>query len=358
MLSSKPYTLDRIVRLSLTVIAIAAILYFIYSLSDVLLPFVVACLIAYLFEPIVQYNRTILHLKGRSIAVFVTLFETITLLTVACQFVIPTIISELKILGVMLQEYASNHKDVEYLPGWIQDYIRNSFDLHTIASKITSEDIEKLISSAFSFVSGGVNVVISIFEWFLALIYLIFIMLDYENIMRSFRRLVPEKYQPVVFRIGSDIKRSMNLYFRGQALIAIIVAIIYCIGFSIVGLPLAIVLGLLIGVLFMVPYLQFITIIPVTFLCLVCSATGEQSFWALWWQCMAVYAVVQIVADVILTPKIMGKTMGMNPAIILLSLSIWGSLLGVLGMIIALPVTTLLIDYYGRYVAKQNKHKE
>ena len=67
---------------------------------------------------------------------------------------------------------------------------------------------------------------------------------------------------------------------------------------------------------------------------------------------MAVYAVVQIVADVILTPKIMGKAMGMNPAIILLSLSIWGSLLGVLGMIIALPLTTLIIDYYNRYVSK------
>lgn len=69
---------------------------------------------------------------------------------------------------------------------------------------------------------------------------------------------------------------------------------------------------------------------------------------------MAVYAVVQIVADLILTPKIMGKTMGMNPAIILLSLSIWGSLLGILGMIIALPITTLIIDYYARYVTKDN----
>lgn len=69
---------------------------------------------------------------------------------------------------------------------------------------------------------------------------------------------------------------------------------------------------------------------------------------------MAVYAVVQIVADLILTPKIMGKTMGMNPAIILLSLSIWGSILGILGMIIALPITTLIIDYYARYVTKDN----
>ncbi|MDE7408357.1 MAG: AI-2E family transporter, partial [Muribaculaceae bacterium] len=63
-----------------------------------------------------------------------------------------------------------------------------------------------------------------------------------------------------------------------------------------------------------------------------------------------VYIVVQAIQDLVLTPKIMGKAMGLNPAIILLSLSVWGSLLGLLGMILALPMTTLLLSYYERYV--------
>jgi predicted PurR-regulated permease PerM len=65
---------------------------------------------------------------------------------------------------------------------------------------------------------------------------------------------------------------------------------------------------------------------------------------------MAVYIIVQAIQDLFLTPKIMGKYMGLNPAIILLSLSIWGSLLGLVGLIIALPLTTLLIAYYNRYI--------
>jgi len=63
---------------------------------------------------------------------------------------------------------------------------------------------------------------------------------------------------------------------------------------------------------------------------------------------------VQIVADLILTPKVMGKAMGLNPAIILLSLSIWGTLFGLIGMIIALPLTTLLLSYYEQYIIMRN----
>lgn len=69
---------------------------------------------------------------------------------------------------------------------------------------------------------------------------------------------------------------------------------------------------------------------------------------------MAVFAAVQIVGDLILTPRIMGKAMGLNPAIILLSLSIWGSLFGFVGMIIALPLTTLLLSYYEQYIIMRN----
>ncbi len=89
-------------------------------------------------------------------------------------------------------------------------------------------------------------------------------------------------------------------------------------------------------------------------LCLVDAANGTADFWTKWWECMAVFAAVQIVGDLILTPRIMGKAMGLNPAIILLSLSIWGSLFGFVGMIIALPLTTLLLSYYEQYIIMRN----
>ncbi len=142
----------------------------------------------------------------------------------------------------------------------------------------------------------------------------------------------------------------MNHYFRGQALVALCVGVLFCIGFLIIDMPLAIILGLFIGVLNMVPYLQLISLVPAILLCLVCSVDSGVDFWIIFWKCMAVYCIVQAIQDLFLTPKIMGKAMGLNPAIILLSLSIWGTLLGFLGLIIALPLTTLLLAYYDEYL--------
>ena len=148
----------------------------------------------------------------------------------------------------------------------------------------------------------------------------------------------------------NDVKRAMNMYFRGQSLIALIVGILFAIGFSLVGFPMAVVLGLFIGVLNLVPYLQLISIPIAFFLCLVDAVATGGNFWALCGWTTVVYCVVQAFQDLYLTPRIMGKYMAINPVLILLSLSVWGSLLGFVGLIIALPLTALLMSYYKQYV--------
>ncbi|MDE5685388.1 MAG: AI-2E family transporter, partial [Paramuribaculum sp.] len=132
--------------------------------------------------------------------------------------------------------------------------------------------------------------------------------------------------------------------------LALCAAVVYSIGFAMVGIPLAIVLGVIVGILYLIPYFQYVTLIPVTIVCIIYSMGGEVDFWTVWGECLLVYVVSQSTCDYVLTPKIMGKVMGLNPALILLSLSIWGSLLGLAGMLIALPITTLIISYYEQYV--------
>ena len=146
----------------------------------------------------------------------------------------------------------------------------------------------------------------------------------------------------------------MNHFFRGQALIALIVGVLFSIGFTIIDLPMAILLGMFIGVLNLVPYLQLISLLPTTLLCMVYAIGGGQEFWPIFLESIAVYCVVQVIQDFFLTPKIMGKAMGLNPAIILLSLSVWGTLLGMVGLIIALPLTTLLLSYYNTYIIRRD----
>jgi predicted PurR-regulated permease PerM len=143
----------------------------------------------------------------------------------------------------------------------------------------------------------------------------------------------------------------MSQYFRGQTSVAFICGVLFSVGFVLVGLPLGVLLGMFVGLLNMVPYLQIIGFIPAFMLAVVHALESDIGIWAALGMTAGVFAVVQLIQDAILVPKIMGKVTGLNPAMIMLSLSIWGKLLGLLGLIIALPMTYLLLIYYRRFLA-------
>jgi predicted PurR-regulated permease PerM len=351
--ASKPYTFDRVVRIIITVVTILGILWLIDYLSAVLLPFVVAWLIAYILEPFVKFNQRLLHVKNRVLPIFMTLSEVVGVVMALAVLFVPSILREAHNVAVLIGQYAESGSTVAFIPESVHDYLRQSIDFKTISKELTRQDWQSLAETVGSIIAGGYNLVLGVFSWFIVVLYVVFIMLDYERLLIGFKRMVPPKYRQKTFAVARDVKSSMNHYFRGQALVAFCVGILFCIGFLIIKLPLAIVLGLFIGLLNMVPYLQLISLVPTTLLCLVCSVSGGANFWVIWGETMAVYIIVQCIQDFILTPRIMGKVMGLNPAIILLSLSIWGSLLGFTGMIIALPLTTLLLSYYERYISRR-----
>lgn len=362
MYTRKPYTLDRTVRLFLNIATLVIVVLLVRYLKDVLLPFFVAALIAYIFEPFVQFNRRLLHLRGRIVAIFVTLFEMMTFIAIACYFVVPMIVSEVKSMGKMLSAYASSELNLPYLPAQIHDFVVRNVNLRQVSHMLSTfdwtETIKQTLSTAWDVLAGSVTFLISAASWCIVLLYVIFIMVDYDRLGRLWRNLVPPRYRKNVFKVLNDIKTSMNLYFRGQALIAFLVGVLFAVGFSIIEMPMAIIFGLFIGMLNMVPYLQLVSLVPAVVLCFVASVSGGVPFWPMMWKCIAVYCVVQAIQDLVLTPKIMGKTMGLNPALILLSLSVWGSLLGLLGLIVALPLTTLLLAYYNEYVIDRGHRHE
>lgn len=347
----RPFTFDRVVRMLITLAVVIASVWLINELRSVLLPFLVAWLVAYLLEPFVQYNRRLLGVRNRWLPILMTLFECVLIVVAVSVFVVPSILKEMHQVADFIRHYTESGTQISFVPDSLHRYIKESIDFERISKELTRQDIQSLFDTLGSFIAGGYSFVLGVFNWFIVLLYVVFIMLDYEKLLKGFRRMVPPKYRETTFRIFGDVKDSMNHYFRGQALVAFIVGILFCIGFSIIGLPMAIVLGLFIGLLNMVPYLQLISLIPSTLLCLVCSVDSDVDFWSIWWATMAVYIIVQCIQDLFLTPKIMGKAMGLNPAIILLSLSVWGTLLGFIGLIIALPLTTLLLAYYDQYIS-------
>ena len=122
---------------------------------------------------------------------------------------------------------------------------------------------------------------------------------------------------------------------------------------GIIDLPLAIGFGLFVGALTFVPYLQMVSIPLAVLLARLKAAETGENFWGILLMVALVYIIVQLIQDLVIVPKIMGHIMGISPAIILLSLSVWGSLLGFTGLIIALPLTTLILSYYRRFIIKE-----
>lgn len=350
--SHRYWTTDRIMWLLISLAAIVAIIWLVKYLNNALLPFFAACFVAYLLQPVVEFNRRLIRSKGRVLASFLTLIDVTVAIGLVVYLFLPSVVAGLGNLGDIVRNVSSGQLPVPESCRGVISFIDRHLDPGYIASVIDGARIETLLNKGSSLLEESIDVVIKVLSWLLTLIYIIFIMIDYPQICRGFKLVIPHKYRGRMMPVVRDVAEKMNSYFRGQGLVASCAAVLYCAGFSIVDLPLAIPMGLLVGVLYMIPYFQYVTLIPVAAICFVYSLGGEAEFLPELGKCVLVYVVSQSVCDYIVTPHVMGREMGMNPAIILLSLSVWGSLLGIIGMIIALPITSLLMTYYERYISE------
>lgn len=351
---TRPYTFDRVVRLVIGLGVGGILLWLVYRLRGVLLPFLISWLLAYMMHPMVKFVQTKLKLKNRVLAVTATMLFLLGILIATIAIIVPLVSAEVNKMSVLIGEYTNGTKAVSILPlAWQDDFqaFLSSIDfralLHSDGFRVLAQ---KTVPQLWNIVGSSISALAGLTVVFICLLYLVFILNDYDKITNGWLNIIPEKYRPLIAGITQDVEEGMNRYFRGQALIAFLVGILFAIGFSIIGLPLAIVVGLFIGVLNMVPYLQTLGVIPCLLLGLLQSAETGRSFWWILLSIAIVFVVVQCIEEVFLVPKIMGGVTGMSPAMILLSLSVWGSLMGLMGMIIALPMTTLGISYYKRFV--------
>ena len=359
----QPYTFDRVIRILFTAVAIVAVFYLIRLLKSALLPFLIAWLMAYLVNPFVEFIQYRCRVKIRIIAIFLALFILGGVIALFVWLITPGIVEEASKMRTLIHDYLTRGSSITpFIPESWHHYLQERINFTRIAEAMDPQDwrmlIEKTATQLWALLTGSVNQIINIISWLIIFLYFIFILLDYDKIISGFKALIPNRYRTKTLEIFNDVKESMNRYFRGQACVAFLVGILFSIGFSIVGLPLAILLGLFIGLLNMVPYLQVVGFLPTLLLCMLKSVEPGQSFWWLVFACVIVFVVVQLIEDMILVPRIMGHVMGLNPAIILLSLSIWGTLLGLIGMIIALPLTTLLQSYYERYILREDTKED
>lgn len=353
MLVNREITVGRFLRIILILITMGILYFVLDSLSSVLLPFFVAWLIAYLLYPMVCFFQYRARFKYRMLAIIASLTVMFIAVIGIFMLIVPSIIGEFATFkGTAISFFVEQARNPS-IPAFITDYIREAGNEQGIVQLLQSDSAQNILSEAWQRAShllvGTIDIVTQFAASFIVILYIFFILLDYERLADEWKQVLPVKWRNFATKLSDDLTDGMSQYFRGQAIVALCVGILFAIGFLIIDFPIAIGFGLFIGALNLVPYLQIAALFPMTLLALMKAANTGDNFWLILLSALVVLCVVQAIQDLILVPRIMGKRMNLHPAVILLSLSVWGNLLGLLGMIIALPLTTLLIGYVKRY---------
>ncbi|MGE4293489.1 MAG: AI-2E family transporter [Desulfovibrio sp.] len=366
MITDKPFTFDRVVRLALAAGLIWAAVALLRQLSGALVPFAVALVLAYLLDPAASALQKLFRGR-RGPAVIATLFVSLIFAVAVLWIVIPVVTAELTHMGHVVANFAGDSQmartAAERLPPDLWAAAQELMQKEEVRQFLTSDGLLGLAKQAAAHLLPGIwDVVTGAWQAVLALtgllviaLYALFLLLDFDRLRGNWLDLAPEPWREPIRATATEFEEGMRRYFRGQVLVAAIVGVLFALGFGLIGLPLGVLLGLFIGLLNIVPYLQILGLVPAFAMAVLQALELGLGFWEAALPVAGVFLVVQSLQDLVLVPRIMGRQMGLSPWVILLSLSIWGQLLGFLGLIIALPLTVFCLAWWRRLMRPLNQ---
>lgn len=350
-------TFDRFIRGTLFVALLALFVAGINWLSAVLLPFFAAWAIAWILAPVVNFLYVRCYIRPRFLAVILTLIGTTAIAVGALWLIVPPFLDGILHIKDALLRYLQNDSGHVVLPNWMQNLLQEWLDALQLEHKLKQGNVLQMLRTSlphvWNVVQSTANVVISLASSAFALLYLVLLLADYDHYATVWLKYVPRSQRAFLEKLSNDAAHNMRGYFRGQMLVAISNGVMFSIGFWLIGLPMPVGMGIFVGVLSFIPYIQVLGILPAALLSLLQMADTGSSFWGMMALVFLVYVVVQVLQDTIFTPRIMGQIMGLSPAVVLLSLSVWGYIAGIIGLMVALPLTTLMLAYYQRYILEE-----
>lgn len=349
---------DRFVRGLLFLAVITVLVLGLRWLSPVLIPFFAAWAIAWILAPVVNFFQNTCRLRSRVLSVLITLALLIGLGCAVAWLIIPPLIDGVtQIKEALLSYLASGHIRNIHLPEWLDHLMQQWLDQEKIQSMLRSDNLMKTIRETlphvWNMLVSTANLVMSLVGAAFGALYLFFLLLDYDYYTTAWINWLPRAQRNFFRRLSEDLGHNMRGYFRGQALVALSNCVMFTLGFWVIGLPMPLGMGLFVGLISFIPYVQVVGFAPAAVLALMEMSDTGRSFWGLMALVLLVYIVVQVLQDTVFTPRIMGKIMGLSSAMVLLSLSIWSYMAGIIGLIIALPLTTIIFAYYKRYILKE-----
>ncbi|WP_255361653.1 MULTISPECIES: AI-2E family transporter [unclassified Candidatus Frackibacter] len=320
------------------------IIYFLYLVRIVLLPFVLAILIVYLVEPFIDclLNRGV----GRNLALALILFLVAGGIFLFGFFAAPYLIEELNTLAQRLPVYA---KEIQNIIDLINDKYER-IDLPPAIQTIIDNSLSRIQSVTLRFVERTTEVIIGLLSSFFSLVMapiLAFYMLkDIDLIKKNMWSLVPKAYRKEVKQLLKKIDDVLRGYLKGQLLVSIVVGLLLSLGFYILKVKFYLLIGIFAGIMNLIPYLGVVLgILPALF---IVSFKSTQAIIGV----VVLYLIVQQLESSLISPKIVGDKVGLHPIIIIFSLLVGGELLGIIGMLLAVPIAGIIKVIINHFISR------
>ena len=335
----------------LLVVLASALLY--YS-SAVFLQLFIAFALAYMLNPTVEF----LERKGvkRLYGILLVFCLTTVLCITSAVFLVVSITGEFSSMQLNLPAYA--HHLYEITPASIKEYLgiettaKLTLRLNELLQQArnTAPDLLKpLLAFLQRTLTSTVSVLLAILGYLIIPVYLFYLLFDLPQLKNFIISYIPERYRPLYTTKLAEVDAVLSGFIRGQLSVCAILALLYSVGLYVIGIDLAIAIGTLAGATFIIPYVG--TIIGICLSVVMALLKFNDLLHPL--LCLGWFGFVQLLEGAIITPKIVGDTVGLHPLVAIVALLIGGQLFGIVGMLLAVPVTAVLqvflrsmADYY------------
>ena len=332
-------------RLVLVILSIA-FLYLLYYLRSITIPIFIAAIFAYLLDPVI--DRFEKYRISRSNSILLLTFVAVIVFCLALLLVIPAIEGELREAVKNLPLYAAAFK--EKIGPFIDNLLLSLFPggeyrIETLIKegevglkKVPLDIWKQILTVMTSTFKSTLSLFISIIGALIIPLYLYYILKDFDNIKEGILSLIPVGNRDYLIVKFAEIDETLSAFIRGQLLICLILALIYSVGLSIIGVDLALVIGILSGIAFLIPYVGTIAgIVAASMMAVLEFHDITHVIYVL-----ILYGTAQLLEGTVITPKIIGDKMGLHPLLIIVAIITGGELFGLMGMLLAVPVAAIL----------------
>ncbi|MDA8236186.1 MAG: AI-2E family transporter [Clostridia bacterium] len=331
----------RTYRLALLVVVPVVGAYFIYLVRGILLPFLLAFLVAYLLKPMVNF----LERRGltRLLAICAVYLLMAALAAGVAFYGFPKLISELNQLGETIPEYTRRIKEINNTVQLQYDRFTLPDSVRLVVDQRIAEGEKGILRMVDKAAGSLLGLFSHLFSFLLAPVLGFYILKDAEGIRKKFEGSIPTRYRADVLALVRDVDQVVRSFIRGHLMVSFIVGVLTWLGMALIGMPFALVIGIIAGVADLVPFFgPLIGAVPAV-------AIGSLQSWQLAGYALLVILVVQQLEGNVISPKILGDSLGLHPLMIIFVLLAGGHLYGVVGMLVAVPLAAS-IRVIGRYV--------